>query len=94
VQEAATLKGNPDAFTLIASGGLATGLDAAKCIALGADLAASARPMLKALAKGGPRGLHGLLAEWAFQLRGAMFLTGSRTIRELQHAPLRHVAKS
>ena len=94
VRDAATLKGNPHTFTLIASGGLVTGLDAAKCIGLGADLAASARPMLQALAKGGARGLHTLLDEWTFQLRGAMFLTGSQNIRDLQHAPLRHIAKS
>jgi isopentenyl-diphosphate Delta-isomerase len=88
VQDAAALKGKPWNFTLIASGGLHTGMDAAKCIALGADMAASARPMLKALEKGGPRGLQSLLQSWAFELRGAMFLTGSRTIADLQRVPL------
>ncbi len=93
VQEAAALKGRPHRFTLIASGGLNTGLDAAKCIAMGADMAASARPVLKALASGGPRKLRAFLEGWAFQLRGAMLLTGSRTLQDLQHAPLKHVAQ-
>jgi isopentenyl-diphosphate delta-isomerase len=94
VTEAAALKGRPHSFFLIASGGLATGLEAAKCIALGADLAASARPMLRALATGGPRGLRRLLEGWIFQFRGAMLLTGSQTLRELQRAPIRHVSGS
>ncbi len=93
VRDAAMLKGQPYSFTLIASGGLNTGLEAAKCFALGADLAASARPALKALMTGGPRTLRTFLEGWAFQLRGAMLLTGSRTLRELQHAPLTHVPR-
>ena len=75
-------------FTLIGSGGITSGLDAAKCLALGADLAASARPMLAALHRGGKRALHSLLASWAKELQGIMFLTGSRTIADLQHTPL------
>jgi isopentenyl-diphosphate delta-isomerase len=93
VAEAAALKGRPHRFFLIASGGISTGLEAAKCIALGADLAASARPMLKALARGGPRALQKLLDAWSFQLRGAMFCTGSRTIGDLQHAHLRQLGQ-
>jgi isopentenyl-diphosphate delta-isomerase len=88
VQQAAQLKGRPEQFTLIASGGLASGMDAAKCIALGADLAAAARPLLKALHRGGKRALREQISAWGFQLRGAMFLTGCRTISELQHAPI------
>ena len=90
VAEAAALKGRPHSFVLIASGGIATGLEAAKCIALGADMAASARPMLRALAAGGPHGLRRLLEAWIFQLRGAMLLTGSQTLRDLQRAPITH----
>jgi isopentenyl-diphosphate Delta-isomerase len=91
VRLAAELRGKTEPFTLIASGGIATGLDAAKCIALGADLVASARPMLKALSHGGKKLLRELIREWKFQLKGAMFLTGSRTVRDLQQAPLEEV---
>lgn len=74
---------------MIASGGLTTGMDAAKCIALGADLVASARPILTALHRGGKAGLRRLLKAWATELRAAMFLTGSRTVTDLQRASLR-----
>jgi isopentenyl-diphosphate delta-isomerase len=87
LREAAALKQSVP-FTLIGSGGIASGLDAAKCIALGADLVASARPMLSALHKEGTAGLRSLLASWEKTLRGIMFLTGSRTVTDLQHAPL------
>ena len=88
VQNAAALKGQPRKFTLIASGGIANGLDTAKCIALGADCTACARPMLAALHAGGMTGLRQRLEDWQRDLRGAMFLTGSRTITELQRAPI------
>jgi isopentenyl-diphosphate delta-isomerase len=87
LREIALLKGERS-FTVIGSGGIASGLDAAKCFALGADLAASARPMLTALHRGGTRGLRSLIASWAKELRSVMFLTGSRTLADLQRAPL------
>jgi isopentenyl-diphosphate delta-isomerase len=85
---AAALRNEGHQFTLIASGGISSGLDAAKCFALGADLAAAARPMLAALHRGGKRGLRTLIASWAFELRGAMFLTGSARIADLRSASL------
>ena len=75
-------------FTLIASGGIASGIDAAKCIALGADLAASARPMIQELHRGGQKGLAALLDTWIRELRGVMFLTGSGTLAALRTQPL------
>ncbi len=89
LRETALLK-HDRSFTLIGSGGITSGSDAAKCFALGADLAASARPMLAALHHGGTRALRTLLISWAKELRGIMFLTGSRTLTDLQHAPLVH----
>ncbi len=88
VQNAAALKGKPWNFTLIASGGVTGGLEAAKCIALGADMVASARPMLQGLRKGGPRELRAILLEWERALRSVMFLTGSRSVADLQRTPL------
>jgi isopentenyl-diphosphate delta-isomerase len=75
-------------FTLIASGGIATGLEAAKAVALGADIVASARPMLVALHRGGKEGLRRFISAWMDGLRGAMFLTGSANLKDLQHAEL------
>jgi isopentenyl-diphosphate delta-isomerase len=85
---AAPLKGEGRSFTLIGSGGITNGLEMAKCISLGADLVASARPLLRELQKGGVSGLRRLVGSWEAQFRGAMFLTGSRTIGHLQRAPI------
>ena len=78
------LKMQMPALTIIASGGVTNGLDIGKSIAFGADLAGSARPMLKALEIGGKELLLATLSHWEHQLKGAMFLTGSRTIQDLQ----------
>ncbi|MGC9075802.1 MAG: type 2 isopentenyl-diphosphate Delta-isomerase [Conexivisphaera sp.] len=71
---------------VIASGGIRSGLDVAKSIAIGADAAAMALPALRALSKGGRDGLKALITSAAEELRLAMFLTGSRSLRELRHA--------
>lgn len=86
--EVAALKSPTTEFTLVGSGGISSGLDMAKCIALGADLAASARPMLKALQSKGKAGLRSLIQQWIEEIRGIMFLTGSKTIADLQKAQL------
>lgn len=72
---------------LIASGGLRTGLDAAKVIALGADLAGFAGPMLKAAATGENAAVQ-LLTVLREELRLAMFGTGAATIPSLKCTPL------
>ena len=88
LRSAARLKTPARPFTLIGSGGIASGFDIAKCVALGADFAASARPVLAALRRGGRRGVLELVREWERELRAVMFLTGSRTVAGLQNAPL------
>jgi isopentenyl-diphosphate delta-isomerase len=86
--DAAALRSEGRQMTLIASGGIASGLDTAKCIALGADLTASARPLLSALHRGGKKGLRTLIEDWSKDLRGAMFLTGSARVTDLRSAKL------
>lgn len=88
IREVAALRGGSTPFTLIASGGIKSGGDIAKCIALGADLGASARPVLTALDKHNKGGVRSLLRLWADELRAIMFLTGSPTTQALQHAQL------
>lgn len=92
IREVAALR-NPSTkftpqFTLIASGGITSGLDAARCVALGADLVGAARPMLQALKQHKKRGLAELIERWTREFRGAMFLTGSVNLAALQNAPL------
>lgn len=88
LQQIAPLRRSYTDLVIIGSGGINSGFDAAKCLALGADLAGSARPMLRALRESGKAGLRSLLQVWIEELRGIMFLTGSATIQDLQKAPL------
>jgi isopentenyl-diphosphate delta-isomerase len=73
--------------TIIATGGIATGLDVAKAIALGASAAGIARPVLRALHAGGKEGANAYLDGVEAELRAAMLLTGSRDVAALQRAP-------
>lgn len=68
---------------LVASGGIRSGLDVAKAIALGADLAASAHPFLEA-ATTSPEAVEEVLGRLITELKVAMFCLGCRTIDELR----------
>lgn len=72
--------------TLIATGGIATGMDVARAIALGATCAGIARPALRALREGGRAQAIAFFEQVEAELRGVLFLTGSRTIQGLRHA--------
>jgi isopentenyl-diphosphate delta-isomerase len=68
--------------TLIASGGIRSGVDVAMAIALGADLAGSAGSMLRA-ADEGEEALDAAVAEITDTLRIAMFCAGARDVGSL-----------
>ncbi|MFQ5996194.1 MAG: type 2 isopentenyl-diphosphate Delta-isomerase [Dehalococcoidales bacterium] len=72
---------------LIASGGIRTGLDVAKAIALGADAAGIAAPLLKA-AGISAESVMGFLEEVIQGLRISMFCTGAVSLKELKNSPL------
>jgi isopentenyl-diphosphate Delta-isomerase len=69
--------------TLVATGGVATGLDVAKALALGATCAGIARPLLKALYASGTKGAADALDGILRELRAVMVLTASRDLRAL-----------
>lgn len=69
--------------TLIASGGIRTGLEAAKALALGADLVGVAGPFLRAAHEGLEDALE-LACEYIETLRIAMFCVGARRPSELR----------
>jgi len=67
---------------LIASGGLRNGLEVAKCIALGASIAAMAYPFLRAASQS-RENLFAFADMLLAELRSAMFLVGARNISAL-----------
>lgn len=71
----------PD-LPLIASGGIATGVDVAKCLALGAGLVGMARPLLQA-AMESEDALQQRIRITLRQLAIAMFCAGARTVQDL-----------
>jgi isopentenyl-diphosphate delta-isomerase len=73
--------------TIIATGGIATGLDVARAIALGATAAGMARPVLRALVQGGRAAAVSVLERVESELRTAMLLTGSRDLSALRASP-------
>jgi isopentenyl-diphosphate delta-isomerase len=74
-------------ITVIATGGIASGLDVAKAIALGANVCGIARPVLRALREGGREGALAYVDRVLAELRTAMVLTGSPDLPSLRRTP-------
>lgn len=72
---------------VIASGGIRSGIDMAKALALGASLTSLSQPLLHVAVKGikETRDTLSLLIE---EFRNAMFLVGAGSVQALQNAPL------
>ena len=82
--EVAQVAGN---IPIIASGGMRTGIDVAKAIALGAQLGGVALPVLApAMVDAGS--VQHYLESVILGLKAAMFLVGASTLEELRKAPL------
>jgi isopentenyl-diphosphate delta-isomerase len=73
--------------TIIATGGIKTGVDVAAAIALGASAGGIARPVFQAFEKGGRAGATAFLSQIEAEIRTVMLLTGSRTVEDLRRAP-------
>jgi len=84
VMEVASVRG----LKVIASGGVRSGLDAAKAIALGADYVAVAKPILVAVVRGGSAAARRWVRRFAKEMRVAMFLAGADDLNALRSTPL------
>lgn len=73
---------------LIASGGIRSGLEAAKAIRLGASLVGAASPLIKAQQQGGVAGARKHIQKFKHELRTTLFLTRSKNLQELKKAQL------
>jgi len=76
-------------ITVIGSGGIRNGIDAAKAIALGADLAGMAYPFLRAADHSADE-VVATVRRTVQELRICMFCLGARTLGELRNARLHH----
>ena len=73
---------------IVATGGVRTGVDAARAVALGASLVGVARPLLQAGLDGGDAGLDAWIGRFRDELVGALFLTGSVSLDGLRRVPV------
>ncbi len=71
---------------IIATGGVRTGQDAAKAIALGASLVGVGRPLMAAAIQG-DQAVDAWLFQFIEELRVAIFLTGGRRLADLRVVP-------
>jgi isopentenyl-diphosphate delta-isomerase len=76
----------PD-LPLIASGGIRTGLDIAKAIALGADMAAFGQPLLASALESAEKVVEFITAI-IDQIKVAMLCVGAANLAALRHAPI------
>lgn len=80
---ASVLECTDTGLPVIATGGIRSGMDAARALALGATAAGVALPLLKAAAESYEK-LEEWLERFLAELRTAMFLVGARTIDDLR----------
>jgi isopentenyl-diphosphate delta-isomerase len=81
-------------FELIASGGIRDAFDIVKAVALGADFAAAAQPVIKSLMDSGEEGLE----RWYYQLKNdckiILTLLGCTSFNDLDYTHLRKISDS
>jgi 4-hydroxymandelate oxidase len=76
-----------DVFVLV-DGGVRSGADVLKMLALGANAVLVGRPLIIAAVAGGAEGVTAVLDQYADQLRSAMILTGCASLDEIDESIL------
>ena len=80
-----------DDLTIFADGGVRTGLDVMRMLALGADGVLLGRAFVYALATAGQKGVENLLALLEKDIRTSMVLTGTQRLSEVDSSILADV---
>ena len=75
-------------FMLIASGGINSGMDTAKSLALGGDIAASAKAVLKMVDHSGTEGVIKMIEDWFEIVKKIMYLTGAQDLKNFNRSKL------
>jgi len=78
-------------FDLIASGGIRSPFDLVKAKALGADFAATAQPVIKAIKEEGEEGLDRLIHKWKKETRLILTLLGCSSFDFLNETHIRKI---
>jgi len=75
-----TVKGK---ITILVDGGIRSGADVLKLLALGADGVLIGRPLMVAAYGGGAEGVQTLIEKYTAELRAAMILTGCKSLKDI-----------
>jgi isopentenyl diphosphate isomerase/L-lactate dehydrogenase-like FMN-dependent dehydrogenase len=77
-----------DSVTVLADGGVRSGVDVLKFLALGAEAVFVGRPLLIAAVGGGAEGVKAVMDQYASQLKTAMILTGCQDLGVIDRGAL------
>ena len=72
-----------DRLKIFVDGGIRTGLDVFKCLALGADAVTVGRPLMQPLKDEGAKGVCRVLKTMTAQLEAVMYRTGSKDLKHI-----------
>jgi isopentenyl-diphosphate Delta-isomerase len=73
---------------ILASGGIRTGIDVVRCLALGAEAAGMALPFIRVLRAGGIEAAVEFGCRLEYVIRAAMTMAGCTTVEQLRSAPM------
>lgn len=88
LQDLSTLQWERE-FEILASGGIRSSFDIAKAFCLGANFAASAQPIIKAISISGLDGINELFSKWENDLKLILTLLGASSLNELNASHLK-----
>jgi len=75
---------------VLVDGGIRSGMDVFRCLALGADSVLVGRPVAISLVGGEEAGIRFLMNKYTEELKQSMSITGAKTLKEIQFSMLRH----